>query len=113
MSALYELQFNVAQLLKESTGATRTHDINAEIKNELDNEIIAVSPLVGQVEFLRAGPNILVTGLLQTTLQKICSRCLTDFTIPASIELEEEFYPAVDIVTGTPLPKSSQVDSAN
>jgi uncharacterized protein len=113
MSTLYELQFNVAQLLKEPTGATRSHDIRVEIANELDDEIIAVSPLVGQVEFLRTGPNILVTGLLQTTLQKICGRCLTDFTIPASIELEEEFYPLVDIVTGTPLPQSSQADPAN
>lgn len=113
MSALPELQFNVAQLLKEPTGATRSHDINVEITNELDKDVIAVSPLVGQVEFLRAGPNVLVTGLLQTTLQKICGRCLADFTIPTSIELEEEFYPVVDIVTGTPLPKSSQVDSAD
>jgi uncharacterized protein len=113
MSALYELQFNVAQLLKEPTGATRSHDINVEITNELDEDVIAVSPLVGQVKFLRTGPNVLVTGQLQTTLQKICGRCLTDFTIPASIELEEEFYPVVDIVTGIPLPKSLQIDSAN
>jgi uncharacterized protein len=113
MSALHELQFNVAQLLKEPTGATRSYDIKAEIENELDDEIMAVAPLIGQVEFLRTGSDILVTGRLQTTLQKTCARCLTDFTMPVSIELEEEFYPVIDILTGGPLPKSAEVDSAD
>jgi uncharacterized protein len=127
MSALYELQFNVAQLLKEATGARRSYEVNAEIGNELDNATIndaivndgvvndgvVVSPFVGQVEFLRTGPNILVTGLLKTTIQKTCGRCLTNFTTPVSIELEEEFYPIVDVFTGTPLSKPPQIDQAN
>ncbi|MFC1974880.1 DUF177 domain-containing protein [Chloroflexota bacterium] len=122
--AAYELQFNVAQLLKEATGATRSYDVNADIENELDKDVIkdaiiiddgviAVSPLAGQVEFLRAGLSILVTGQLKTTIQKTCTRCLTNFTTPVPIELEEEFYPVIDMVTGNPVSIPEDADPAN
>ncbi|MBN1217384.1 MAG: DUF177 domain-containing protein [Anaerolineae bacterium] len=113
MSALPELQFNVAQLLKEATGATRSYEVNAKIKDELDNEVIVVSPLIGQVVFLHTGPNVLVTGQLQTTIQKSCGRCLADFTSAVSIELEEIFYPVINVVTGIPLETPEEADSAN
>jgi uncharacterized protein len=135
--AIYELQFNVAQLLKDATGATRRYDVNADIKNVLGDAvsgaitsdpitsdpitsdpitsdgIITVSPLVGQVEFLRTGLDILATGQLKTTVQKTCARCLTNFTASVSIELEEEFYPVVDVVTGNPVSIPEDADPAN
>lgn len=110
---LPELQFNVAQLLKETTGATRRYEVDAEFISELDQDIIPVSPLVGYIQFLRTGPNILATGTLNVTIQKTCGRCLTTFTRPVSIELEEEFYPTVNIITGTPLPEPEDADQAN
>jgi uncharacterized protein len=113
MLAQHELQFNVAQLLKEATGGTRRHDINLEIGDELDEEVSAVAPLAGQIEFLRTGRNILAIGRLETTLQKTCGRCLNEFTMPVSVELAEEFYPSIDIFTGAPLPKTPEVDPEN
>lgn len=113
MLALPELQFNVAQLLKESTGATRSYDVEAKLNEEFESDVIVLAPLVGQVEFLRTGPNILVTGLLQTVIQKNCARCLMDFTTPVSIELEEEFYPVINVLTGTPAPIPGEVEAAN
>ena len=111
---LYGLQFNVAQLLKEVTGATRSHNIEIEEAiGELDGAAKIVGPITGQVRFLRTGSNILVTGLLQTIIQKSCGRCLTEFIVPISLELEEEFYPTVDVVTGTTLPTSADADEAN
>ncbi|MBN1991615.1 MAG: DUF177 domain-containing protein [Anaerolineae bacterium] len=112
MLALSELQFNVAQLLKEATGATRSYAIETEVNAELD-DVEVVSPLVGQVDFLRTGPHILVTGQLQTTIQKSCGRCLTDFTRPVILNLEEEFYPVINIFTGAPVPKPAQAEAAN
>jgi len=111
--ALGELQFNVAQLLREATGATRSYDIEVEAFGKLDEDISVAAPLVGQVKFLRTGQNILATGLLETTLEKDCGRCLTTFRTPVSIDLEEEFYPKLDIVTGLSLPKSFDADEAN
>lgn len=108
-----ELQFNVAQLLKETTGAIRRYDINTRAISKFDDDVILVSPIVGQVKLLRTGSDILVTGTLEATVQKSCGRCLTTFTTPISIELEEQFYPSIDIATGTSLPPSPEVDEVN
>lgn len=113
VAALYALQFNVAQLLKEATGGTRQYDVNADIEHEFDEEVIAVSPLTGQLNFLRTGSNILVTGSLKVTLQKGCARCLTELVLPVSIEIEELFYPKMDINTGNPVLIPDDVDPAN
>jgi len=113
MLAQHALQFNVAQLLKEATGGVRHYDINVEIGNDLDESLVVLLPLVGHVDFLRTGKDILVMGQLETTLQKTCGRCLTEFTATVTIELEEEFSPSIDIITGAPLPKDPEVDSAN
>ena len=110
---MHGLQFNVAQLLKEVTGATRSYDIDTEAAGELDEAVKIVAPVTGQVRFLRTGSNILVTGLLETTIQKTCGRCLAGFTVPIFLELEEEFYPTLDIVTGALLPQSPEADEAN
>ena len=110
---VHELQFNVAQLLKQVTGATRQYDITATVIRTLDEDVAVVSPLVGHVKFLRTGADILVTGVLETNVQKVCGRCLTTFEAPITIELEEEFHPTIDVTTGTALPPSPDADEAN
>jgi uncharacterized protein len=107
------LQFNVAQLLKEPTGGNRHYDVEIKTIGDFDDAIKVIVPLIGHVDILRTGPDILVTGLLQTMIQKNCGRCLTAFIRPISIELEEEFYPSVDILTGTVLPKLPEIDQTN
>ena len=107
------LQFNVAQLLKDVTGATRTYDIDTPTVDELDDELKIVSAITGWVKLLRTGRDILVTGSLTTTIQKVCGRCLTDFTAPISVELEEEFFPTLDVSTGAILPTDANADEAN
>ena len=111
--AVHDLQFNVAQLLKEVTGADRKYDVNSKTLGKLDEGVAVVSPLVGEVRFLRTGPEILVTGSLEGTVEKSCGRCLTTFTAPVSIELEEQFYPVVDVTTGTPVEAPPDADEAN
>jgi uncharacterized protein len=114
-STRHELQFNVAQLLKEATGATRTYNINSRILNKLDADTTLLSPISGEARFLRTGSDILVTGTLETTLQKNCGRCLAQFSTSVSFDLEEQFYPTVDVATGAalPLPPEDEDDEAN
>lgn len=107
------LQFNVAQLLKEATGAARSYEVETDLAGDFDEEFNIVSPLTGQVRFLRTGPNILATGVLQVNLEKNCGRCLTSFTTPVTIELEEEFFPTLDIVTGAAITQPSEIEAAN
>ncbi len=107
------LQFNVSQLLKETTGATRTYHVNAQAVDQSADTIKIVSGISGQVDFLRTGADILVTGRLETIIQKMCGRCLEEFTVPVTIELEEQFYPSVDILTGVAVPTNPDTDEAN
>lgn len=107
------LEFNVAQLLKEPTGAVRHHEVKAEPGDTLADDLKTVSLITGQVKFLRTGPNILASGQLAVTVEKLCGRCLNPFTAPISIELEEEFFPTLDIVTGLAVTPPSEVEEAD
>jgi uncharacterized protein len=109
----HELQFNVAQLLKEPTGATRIYEVQVTSIKNLDEDITLVAPIVGEVKFLRTGADILVTGRLQTTIQKSCGRCLNVFPSDLTLEIEEQFYPTLDIMTGTLLAPPLEADEAN
>jgi uncharacterized protein len=112
-TAEHELQFNVSQLLKEPTGAFRRHEICTALLGKLDGDETVVSPITGHIKFLRTGADVLVTGTLTATVQKDCGRCLSLFSTPLVVELEEQFYPTVDVTTGTALPLPPDADEAN
>lgn len=91
--------FNVAQLLKEPTGATRTHEL-ADNLGELDDGLEPLTPLVGTIRMLRTHSSILVTGELSIGLQFTCNRCLGPAVIPVRFQLEESFRPLTEVRTG-------------
>ena len=107
------LQFNVSQLLKEPTGATRNYEVVAEVAGNLAEDVSFVSPITGHVKLVHTGPNIMVTGELQGDIEKICGRCLAAFVTPVEVEIEEMFYPAVDVLTGASLPQPPDAAEAN
>ncbi len=96
------MKFNVAQLLKSAIGTRRDFQLQDDI-GTLDPEIVATEPLTGSVRFTRTANGILATGKLQTTLAIECRRCLRTFTTPVDFDLEEEFVPTIDVLTGTRL----------
>jgi uncharacterized protein len=100
--------YNVAQLLKGSTGAERRYDLREEIR-DLDPDLEPISPLVGSVTLMRTSQGILVTGTLQTTLRMTCHRCLEPMDGEVEFDLEEEFYPLVH-VGEAPLDKVPEED---
>ncbi|MCA1554367.1 MAG: hypothetical protein LC737_08315, partial [Chloroflexi bacterium] len=61
------MEFNVAQLMKERTGATRQYKLDENLDG-LDPEIAASEPLVGTVNLMRTIEGVLATGDLRTTL---------------------------------------------
>lgn len=109
----YGLQFNVSQLLKEPTGAIRSYELNTQPLGQLDEEAVVVAPLTGQVKFLRTGSEILVQAALETVIRKDCGRCLTEFSAPLALELEEQFFPSVDVNTGVVVEPPPDADEAN
>jgi uncharacterized protein len=91
------MQINVAQFLKEATGSTRCIHVDEVIS--FDREATS-HHITGEVNLIRVGSGILAQGRFDTQSQLSCSRCLSVFAYPFSFDVDDEFYPAVDIDTG-------------
>jgi uncharacterized protein len=94
--------FNVAQLLKEQTGAVRRYQLAEDIST-LDPELQVLGPLVGELTLLRTNSGVLAAGELSTAVQAMCNRCLAPVATPVRFELEEIFYPTTEVTTGRTL----------
>jgi uncharacterized protein len=90
------MRYNVAQLLKGPTGAHRQHDLGEDV-GDLDPDLEILSPLSGSIKLMRTSQGILVTGKLRTRIRTACRRCLESADIDVELDLEEEFYPVVQI----------------
>jgi uncharacterized protein len=93
------MQYNVSQLLKEPIGATRRYQLDEDIAG-LDPLIVPTENLRGAVHMMRTGQGILVSGRLAARLETQCSRCLDTLEVDTEIEMEEEFCPTLDVVSG-------------
>lgn len=113
------LIFNVAQLLKESAGATRSvfvvaniYELAPELMEETADDGGAPAPvLTGPIHLMRTGNDILVQGELRGELIVPCARCLAPVKTPLIITLEDVFTPTLDIVTGQAI-KPEEEDQA-
>ncbi len=105
------MRYNVAQLLKGHVGETRHYSLQEPI-DDLDAAIKPLSDLNGAVELIRTNDGILVRANLRTNVELTCSRCLVEFSYPARFEIDEEFHPTIDILTGARLPKPEDADVA-
>lgn len=93
------MQFNVAQLLKEPTGATRRYQLNESLDG-LDEDLKFLGPLIGDVQLLRTNSGILVTGEFSTVVRAVCNRCIEPIAVPLRFEIEESFRPLTEVFTG-------------
>jgi uncharacterized protein len=92
------MQINVAQLLKEPIGSKREYKVD-EVVNITEGD----SRVRGEVGLTRTDRGVLVEGTLNTAVQVSCGRCLAMFNYPLTFKLEEEYYPVIDVVTGSPV----------
>jgi uncharacterized protein len=92
------VEINVSQLLKSPLGTTRNYEVDEKINIGEDTPHVR-----GEVILLRTNRGILVTGRLETDIGLTCSRCLTPFRQPVTLEIEEEYFPTIDILTGSTL----------
>jgi uncharacterized protein len=90
------MRFNVAQLIKGPTGASRRYELD-EVIDHLDPDLEPIGPLRGSVTLIRTSQGVLVMGILRTRLRAECMRCLEPFEIDVQVDLEEEFLPVVRI----------------
>ncbi|MFC1892667.1 DUF177 domain-containing protein [Chloroflexota bacterium] len=92
------VQINVAQLLKEPIGSTRNYEVNGVVDVAASG---VDSTVQGEVSLVRTDRGILVKGTLNTEVEVICGRCLSLFRYPLMLNIQEEYFPTVDVVSGT------------
>ena len=93
------MQINVSQQLKASIGSIRNYEVS-EVVDIGESE----STVQGKVRLMRTDRGILVKGTLHTEVETTCSRCLTLFNCPLVLNIEEEYFPVTDVVSGAWLP---------
>ena len=90
------MRYNVAQLLKEPTGSTRSYQLCEEFANA-DRILDSVR---GTVDMLRTHQGVLVNATLEIQSTITCGRCLGESGLDAGLAIEEEFFPTFDVHTG-------------
>ena len=101
------LSFNVAQLLKEGIGATREHELSGELF-EVDARNPGPVKVTGHVRLIGTLKGVLAVGVAEVELVRICRRCLQLTKDKIPLEIEEEFVPTIEVVTGRALPVSEE-----
>ncbi len=95
------MRISVSQLLKEPIGATRNYKVNevADVTCDGDSDMVH-----GKIKLVRTDRGVLAKVALRTDVEVTCSRCLSSFYCPLTLNFEEEYFPVLDIIGGTPLP---------
>ena len=92
------MQINVAQLLKSPIGETREYEVSEVTDIDGSNCLVE-----GKVKLMRTNRGILVKGTVHTEAEVTCSRCLNVFSYPLTLDIEEEYFPTIDVISGAPL----------
>ncbi len=93
------MEINVSQQLKASIGSRRSYEVS-----EIINVAGGNSMVQGEVGLMRTDRGILVKGTLRTEVEVTCGRCLNLFSRPLTLNIEEEYFPIMDVVSGVWLP---------
>ncbi len=91
------MYFNVAQLLKEHSGAARSYEVDEAFA---PLEHTHVDHIKGTVNLMRTDRGIWVSAELDSEAVCTCSRCLVEYMQPIHMDIEEEFLPLVDVESG-------------
>jgi uncharacterized protein len=104
LGQLTSAPINVAQLLKEPVGSSRSYTIDGVIDEEVKG------PIKGSVKLIHTNRGVLAQGELDVDVRLICSRCLDSFWCHLAFPLEEEFLTTIDVSSGVPLSLAEEPD---
>lgn len=92
-------QINVSQQLKGTIGSIRSYPVSVVM------DIGGNSSLVnGEIRLMRTDRGIMAKGTLHTEIELTCSRCLSLFRYPLTLDIEDEYFPTLDMITDATLP---------
>ncbi len=92
------MRINVSQQIKSAIGYRRSYKVKGAVAITVGD-----SPVEGEAVLVRTDRGILVEARLRTSVELTCSRCLTPFRYPITLNIAEEYLPTADIVSGAPL----------
>ena len=95
------MYINIAQLLKEPVGSSRSYEVDEFIGEEGTNHV------QGKVKLIHTNRSVLVQGSMTASATGICNRCLEPVDFTVTFGIEDEYFPSIDIVSGLPLPINS------
>ncbi|MGQ9490186.1 MAG: YceD family protein [Anaerolineae bacterium] len=103
-----QLKFNVAQLLRDPVGASRTATFEVDLYQLVPElaiglETVPEATLTGSVRMVHTNTGILTRGHVSAVATAACARCLEPVQVALDFDLEEVYAPTVDIVTGKTL----------
>ncbi len=93
------MPINVSQQLKSPIGLIRNYRVSEIADITGDNSLVQ-----GEIGLMHTDRSILAKGTLHTEIELTCSRCLSLFSCPLTLNIEEEYFPTTDVVTGATLP---------
>ncbi|MDP3878912.1 MAG: DUF177 domain-containing protein [Dehalococcoidales bacterium] len=88
-------QVNVSQQLKAEIGTTRSYQMSEVMDIGGDSSLVH-----GEIRLMRTDRGIMAKGTLHARIELTCSRCLSLFRYPLTLDIEEEYFPTIDIITG-------------
>jgi len=67
--------------------------------------------VMGRLKLMRTDAGIWVNGTLEASVHCACSRCLREFMAPAQLQVDDVYYPMLDVDTGArlPIPEDGEV----
>lgn len=100
------VQINVSQQLKSIIGTVRNYDIDSHVTIEGEDLHFR-----GNVRLMKTDRGIIARATVTSCIHLQCSRCLSGFDHSLNIDIEEEYFPSMDILTGSNLPSPEEPGS--
>ena len=108
------MHYNVAQLLKEPTGAARDY----RVEQDFDGPERMADWVSGQLHLFKTHRGVIAQADLEVRVTLVCSRCAGEFPRSFDVLVEEECFPVSDVQTGRKLavpedPEGFPIDADN
>ena len=91
------MNYNVSQLLKEPIGSERVLTIT---KGESPESLTPLDGATGHAKLVRTHQGIWLQASVTAQVLQDCSRCLADSSHTLELEIDEEYFPEIDLKTG-------------
>ncbi|MCY4416953.1 MAG: DUF177 domain-containing protein [Chloroflexi bacterium] len=91
------MNYNVSQLLKEPIGSERDFTIT---KGETADHSFPIDYAAGYAKLIRTHQGIWVQASVTAQVSQDCSRCLAEASHALDLEIDEEYFPEIDVRTG-------------